>query len=105
MMDRPNSPSRPPPPDFGLPPYDDEHMPASAGQRDGPAAVRLLTSMEDQVPEPYVAPLAELVPAPLAVKKEPRVASATKDSGQPARHQHQHQLLRTTATDEAPSAA
>ncbi len=67
------TPSRPP--DYTLPGYDDEphHMHMSSGHS---AAVRLLTSMEDSIPEtrPYVHSLPgkvpnTLVPKPLALKK------------------------------------
>ncbi|CAJ2512170.1 Uu.00g051850.m01.CDS01 [Anthostomella pinea] len=66
-------PSRPP--DYALPSYDDEHDHTPTGS--GGAAVRLLTSMEEPLPEtrPYVHPETALappalVPAPLALAKE-----------------------------------
>lgn len=75
-MDRPSTPTRPP--DYSLPPYDDDsdfHTPSySAGNH---AGVRLLTSMEEPLPEsrPYVTPNQKsfpsaVVPAPLSIVKK-----------------------------------
>ncbi|KAI0173315.1 glycosyltransferase family 2 protein [Hypoxylon sp. FL1284] len=84
------TPSRPP--GYALPDYDDEHdhMTPTSGN---PAAVRLLTSMEETLPDsrPYVHPTmpdslvssANLVPAPLAFIREAdeeiKVATSTPE--------------------------
>ncbi|KAI8959231.1 glycosyltransferase family 2 protein [Daldinia sp. FL1419] len=70
----------PPRPSYALPNYDDEHEHITHGSGGNPAAVRLLTSIEEPLPDsrPYVLPTVtdlstmspDLVPLPLAPQKE-----------------------------------
>lgn len=78
-MDRPTTPSRPP--DYGRPLYADDDIDEPLGQGSTAAAVRLLTSMEEQMSEgrPYVlpdffrsAPLS--LPAAAKIKESPHAA-------------------------------
>lgn len=79
------TPSRPP--GYALPGYDDENDHFMSGSGGNPAAVRLLTSMEEPLegPRPYVLPQIPsaalsspgLVPAPLVIKKEAKQEKKT----------------------------
>ncbi|TPX09041.1 uncharacterized protein E0L32_001698 [Thyridium curvatum] len=74
-MDRPDTPSRPP--DYSLPSYDDEHD-TPTGSSSNPAAIRLLTSMDEPIsePRPYVKfPSPVLVPSPLSLTRSPAYSS------------------------------
>ncbi|KAI2776426.1 glycosyltransferase family 2 protein [Daldinia loculata] len=79
----------PPRPSYALPNYDDDHDHITHGSGGNPAAVRLLTSMEEPLPEsrPYVPPTVTdapmsptLVPLPLAPKKEAKVKKRVRIS-------------------------
>ncbi|RYP74852.1 hypothetical protein DL771_002773 [Monosporascus sp. 5C6A] len=106
-MDRPDSPSRPP--EYSLPPYDDDHdhhIPSYSGSN--LSGVRLLTSMEEPLPEtqpydtrsyetrPYVTPdrsltllSPSLVPAPLSLNKESNDKISTPEHLQSLRKQEE----------------
>ncbi|KAK6953899.1 Chitin synthase, class 2 [Daldinia eschscholtzii] len=79
----------PPRPSYALPNYDDDHDHITHGSGGNPAAVRLLTSMEESLPEsrPYVPPTVsdppmspELVPLPLSPKKEAKAKKRVRIS-------------------------
>ncbi|KAI1413772.1 glycosyltransferase family 2 protein [Hypoxylon sp. FL1857] len=82
------TPSRPP--GYAFPGYDDENDHYMSGSGGNPAAVRLLTSMEEPLegPRPYVLPEIPaaallspgLVPAPLSVQKEAKQGKTVKIS-------------------------
>ncbi|KAI0596473.1 chitin synthase [Biscogniauxia sp. FL1348] len=74
------------PPGYSLPNYDDDDIHAATGSGGNPAAVRLLTSMEEPLtgPRPYVSPETSmaspsLVPEPLALGKKKQEKQEKKE--------------------------
>ncbi|EXF74330.1 chitin synthase [Colletotrichum fioriniae PJ7] len=84
----PNTPSRPP--DYSLPPYDDRDDDTPTGRSNNPAAIRLLTSVEEPIMDraPYVIPTAP----------QQSTSTSTTVSGAKGASRQFHYASSTTAT-------
>jgi len=106
-MDRPNTPSRPP--EYTLPSYDDERD-TPTGSSGNAAAVRLLTSMDEPLPDPRLYVVSPLLPAlappPLCISKLPVPLATCEVTGPPQQSPsppaHRVKFASPPAADEPP---